>query len=391
MECACKYPIMNPTELIDQGNDHRAQHKPLEALACYAQAFVANPDLAAAWNNYGNVLRECGHPARSVPFLQHAAILDPQNITAHFNLAVAWLMMGNWSQGWAQYEYRWQYEHLAGTLPNYPQPRWTGQDLKGKTILVQGEQGHGDNIQFVRFLYNLHVMGAKVKLRVTDGLIPLLNNSPIIESVQRYDDTDTDFDYWVPIMSIPGMLGITPETLPKPMNYLNAPGDLAQAWLTHLGPKKRMRVGIAWSGRRDAWLNQHKGIPFDVILTMIKSHPHIEWINLQIDATEEESAALTAAGVRLFPGFIHSFADTAALISAMDVVISVDTAVAHLSAALGRPTWICLNWFASCWRWMVNRDDSPWYSTARLFRQPQMGDWNSVITKVTQYLSWFKV
>jgi hypothetical protein len=263
--------------------------------------------------------------------------------------------------------------------------------LKGKTILVQGEQGHGDNIQFVRFLYNLHVQGARIKLRVTDGLIPLLSNSPIIESVQSYNDSDTDFDYWVPIMSIPAILGVTVENLPRPLNYLNPAADLAQAWLQHLGPKKRMRVGIAWSGRRDAWLNQHNGMPFAQALALIQAHPHIEWINLQVDATEEETAALAQAGVRLFPSAIHSFADTAALISAMDVVISVDTAVAHLSGALGRPTWICLNWFASCWRWMVNRDDSPWYSTARLFRQPAQGDWASVIAKVTQYLSWFKV
>lgn len=382
---------MNTPELIDLGNSHRAQHRPLDALACYAQAFVTNPDLPAAWNNYGNVLRECGQPARSIPFLQHAEILDPKNVTSKFNLAVAWLMMGDWNRGWAQYEWRWQYEHLAGTLPQYSQPRWTGQDLKGKTILIQGEQGHGDNIQFVRFLYNLHVMGARIKLKVTDGLIPLLSSNSIIDHVMGYNDDAGEFDYWIPIMSIPGILGITVQNLPRPVNYLNANAGLSQQWLNTLGPKTRMRVGIAWSGRRDAWLNQHKGMTFEQAMTLIRKNPTVEWINLQIDATKEETAALAAAGVRLFPGAIHSFADTAALISAMDVVISVDTAVAHLAGALGRPTWICLNWFASCWRWMADRDDSPWYSTARLFRQPVIDDWDSVIHKVTQYLSWFKV
>lgn len=382
---------MTSQQLIEQGNQLRADRRPRDALTHYAQAFLQDPDSAAAWNNYGNVMRECGEPARSVPFLQHAAILDPNNVTAHFNLAVAWLMMGNWTQGWAQYEWRWQYEHLAGTLPQYPQPRWTGQDLRGRTILVQGEQGHGDNIQFVRFVYNLHLLGARIKLRVTDGLIPLLSNSEIIHSVQRYNDSDTDFDYWIPIMSLPGVLGVTVENLPKPVNYLNPAANLAQAWLQHLGPKTRMRVGIAWSGRRDAWLNTHKGMPFEQALDLIRRHPEVEWVNLQIDATEEESAVLSAAGVRQFPGAIQSFADTAALISAMDVVISVDTAVAHLSGALGRPTWILINWFASCWRWMAKRDDCPWYSTARLFRQPAQDDWQSVIGRVSQYLSWFKV
>ena len=151
------------------------------------------------------------------------------------------------------------------------------------------------------------------------------------------------------------------------------------------------RSGFSWSGRRDAWLNEHKGVPFDTMLEMIKSNTQYEWVNLQIDATDEESKALTAAGVRQFPGAIRNFQDTAALIMAMDVVISVDTAIAHLSGALGRPTWVMLNWFASCWRWMSNRDDSPWYSTIRLFRQPAIDDWQSVTKKVSQFLSWMKV
>lgn len=234
-------------------------------------------------------------------------------------------------------------------------------------------------------------MGAKLKLKVTDGLIPLLSSGSIIERVMRYDDEDNDFDYWIPIMSIPGVLGVTLDNLPKPRSYLNADAGLQKQWLEVLGPKKRMRVGFSWSGRRDAWLNQHKGMPFQDMLDLIKSNPQYEWINLQIDATDEETKALAEAGVTMFPGAIRSFAETAALIMAMDVVISVDTAVAHLSGALGRPTWIMLNWFGSCWRWLTVREDSPWYSTARIFRQPAMDDWKSVTKNVAQYLSWFKV
>ena len=382
---------MDTQLLIAQGNEYRAQNQPTEALKCYAQAFVEDMDLAAAWNNYGNVMRECGQPARAVPFLQHAIALEPQNVTAHFNLAVSYLIQGNYSQGWPLYEVRWNYEHLAGQLPKHTQPRWTGQDLKDKTILVEGEQGHGDNIQFVRFLWNLHVAGAKIKLKVTDGLIPLLSNSPIIERVGGYLDDVGEFDYWTPIMSIPSILGITLENLPKPVNYLNVDMNKQQDWLQILGPKTRMRVGFCWSGRRDAWLNRHKGVPFEGMLELIQTNPQYEWVNLQIDATPEEEAALVAAGVRAYPGSITSFVDTAALIMAMDVVIGVDTAVSHLSGALGRPTWIMLNWFGTDWRWLLNRDDSPWYSTARLFRQPSMGDWASVRKKVSQYLSWMKV
>jgi len=382
---------MNSSELIEAGNQHRADHAPEQALQCYAQAFVQDPGCAAAFNNYGNVQREMGYPERAVPFLQHAATLDPASITARFNLAVCYLLQGNYAQGWPAYESRWDYEHLAGTEPKYSQPRWRGEDLKGKTILVVGEQGHGDCIQFVRFVYNLHAQGAQVKLQVTDGLIPLLSSSNIIQQVGGYNTDMGEFDYWVPIMSIPGLLGITLDNLPRIQSYMNADSALHSAWLERLGPKRRMRVGFSWSGRRDAWLNQHKGVPFETVLAMIRSAPEYEWINLQIDATEDEELALADAGVTRYPGSIRSFADTAALIMCLDVVVSVDTAITHLAGSLGRPVWVMLNQYSTDWRWLLNRDSSPWYSTARLFRQPVRGDWASVTKKITQYLSWFKV
>lgn len=382
---------MNTELLIEQGNQLRAARQPEKALQCYAQAFVADPESAAAFNNYGNVLRELGYPERSVPFLQHAMALEPHNITARFNLAISYLLQGDYARGWPAYEERWQYEHLAGTEPRFSQPRWRGEDLKGKTILVVGEQGHGDNIQFVRFCFNLHAVGARVKLQVTDGLVPLLSPSNVIAQVGRYTDDMGEFDYWVPIMSIPGILGITLQNLPHMQSYLAADAGLVRTWATTLGPKTRMRIGFAWSGRRDSWLNQHKSVPFPVVLDMIQQNPQYEWINLQIDATDEETAALAAAGVSMYPGSVNSFADTAALIAHMDVVVGVDTAVSHLSAALGRPTWIMLNAYSTDWRWLLKRDDSPWYSQVRLFRQPVRDDWASVTAKVAQFLSWFKV
>ena len=381
---------MNSNDLVEAGNQHRANNDPQQALQCYAMAFVQDPDSAAAFNNYGNVMRECGYPGRAIPFLQHAILLDPNNITAKFNLAVSWLLMGNYQQGWPAYESRWNYEHLAGTEPQFAQPRWSGQDLRDRTILVIGEQGHGDCIQFVRFVYNLHMMGARVKLQVTDGLIPLLGTSDIMQ-VAGYGADMGEFDYWIPIMSIPGILGVTLDNLPRVQSYMNATPDLMKQWQDRLGPKYKMRVGITCSGRRDAWLNQHKGVPFDQILAMIQSHPEYEWISLQIDAAPDEEQALANAGLRLWPGSINSFADTAALMMHLDVVIGVDTAVTHLAGALGRPVWVMLNAFATDWRWLLDRDSSPWYSSARLFRQPTMGDWPSVLKKIQQYLSWFKI
>lgn len=381
----------DPVQLIEEGNRLRGENRPDLALKCYMLAMCQDPNSAAAFNNYGNVMRECGQPRRGIPFLQYAVEADPHNVTAQFNLAVSYLILGDYVRGWPAYEARWQYEHLAGTEPRHAQPRWQGEDLNGKTILVVGEQGHGDNIQFSRFLLNLHAAGARVLFQTTAGLIPLFDTSPVIAWIGTYTDTPPKFDYWVPIMSIPGVLGMTLDNLPAQVQYITAASDKHAAWLKLLGAKKRMRVGFSWSGRRDAWLNQHKGMPFETMFELIRNNPEYEWINLQVDATEEESAALAAVGVTMYPGSIASFADTAGLIACLDVVISVDTAITHLAAAQGRPTWLMLQWFATDWRWLLDRDSSPWYPTVRIFRQPQMGDWASVTRKIEQYLSWFKV
>ena len=383
---------MDSNQLIALGTAHREATEPEQALACYGQAFVADPDSAAAFNNYGNTLRELGRPDRAIPFLQHAILLDPGMVTARFNLSVCYLLLGNLPEGFKYYENRWQFEHLAGTLPNYSQPRWSGQDLKDKTILVLGEQGHGDIIQFVRFVPDLIARGAKVHIKATLGLIPLLSQCVVLQGseVSSYEDPDFEFDYWTPMMSIPLVLGTTLETLERPVWYLNAPADKTRAWQQLLGPKYKLRIGFCWSGRKDSWINRHKSVPFETILRMIQSNPDYEWVNLQIDASADEEAALVAVGVKAYPSSIQSWADTAALISNMDVVIGMDTAVSHLSGALGRPTWIMLNQYALDWRWLLDRDDSPWYSTAKLFRQPRRGDWDSVIQQISQYLTWFK-
>lgn len=382
---------MTTEELIDAGTRCREQNNYEGALNYYAQAFVQDRHSASAFNNYGNVLREIGEPDGAVPFLQRAIQLVPDAPTPNFNLAVAYLLTGDYARGWPQYEHRWNFEHLAGTLPNFAQPQWNGQELKGKTILVCQEQGLGDVIQFSRFLYPLHTMGAKIILQVNSNLAPLFANSSIIDQIVDINETPTGFDYWTPIMSLARVLGVTLDNLPKQLSYLSARNDLVSEWAQRLGKKTRLRVGFCWSGRPDSWINRHKGMPFETMTNLIERNLGYEWINLQVECTEEQSAELEKFGVARYPGTIRGFADTAALIHHMDVVISVDTAVAHLSGALGRPTWIPLNWYGVDWRWLLNRDDNPWYSSARLFRQPSLGDWKSVTDKIHQYLSWFKV
>ena len=382
--------VMHTEELIDLGNRAREANDPEQALSYYMQAMAQDRNSASAFNNYGNVLRECGDPAGAVPFLQRSMQLAPEHPTAPFNLAVAYLLMGDYEKGWAQYESRWNYEHLAGTLPEYTQPRWAGEDVQGKKLLVLGEQGHGDNLQFVRFIGDLTARGAYVILAVNSSLRPLFTRLDIPNIVCPGEPLP-EFDYWIPIMSIPGIIGTTLKNLAPVQYYLTADPELQQQWQDRLGPKNRLRVGFCWSGRRDTWINRHKGMPFEDMLALIKRNPNYEWVNLQVDCTAEEEAELIKAGVTAYPGSIKSFSDSAALMMHMDVILAVDTAVAHLAGALGRPVWVMLSQFALDWRWLLNRDDSPWYSTARLFRQPKMGDWASVTDKIHKFLSWYKI
>ena len=227
-------------------------------------------------------------------------------------------------------------------------------------------------------------------LAINESLKPLFQRVAISQIVTA-EDLLPEFDYWTPIMSIPGALGSTLDNLALVQYYLTADPELQRQWQQRLGLKNRLRVGFCWSGRRDTWINRHKAVPFETVLALIKRNPDYEWVNLQCDCSAEEEAELVKAGVTAYPGSIKNFADTAALLMHMDVVLGVDTAVSHLAGALGRPVWVMLNQYGLDWRWLLNRDDSPWYSTARLFRQPKMGDWTSVTDKVHKFLSFYKI
>lgn len=382
---------MNDDILVAAGNSAREENDFEQALSCYAQAFALNRKNQHAWNNYGNVLREVGDPVGAIPFLQYGIHLDPTASTTQFNLAVAYLLAGDYKQGWAQYEHRWNFEHLAGTLPQYSQPKWTGQDLEGKTIFVVAEQGLGDTIQFVRFLADLAAKKARIVLATTTPTIPLFKDSSHIAEILTIGQVPEQFDYWTPIMSIPTAINLTLETLPRNLSYITASNEKIEHWRKILGPKKQLRVGFCYSGRRDSWINRHKGMDIDQMLSLIQRNPNYDWVNLQIDASDEDISKMTLMKCHIYNDQIKDFSDTAGLMHHLDVIISVDTAVAHLSGAMGRPTWIPLNAFGTDWRWLLNRDDSPWYPSARLFRQTTPGDWTGCLDRIHQFLSWFKI
>lgn len=384
---------MTYDELIAYGNHYRSTSEPVKALACYAQAFIENPTIGSAYNNYGNVIREMGYPEQAIGFLLNAIAINEKDSVAQFNLAVAYLLSGDLKRGWKQYEKRWQFEHLDGKLPKLQQPRWEGQDLKNKTIVITGEQGHGDNIQFCRFAEQLVRLGARVIICVEDILKALLIHSFLPPSVVVLgsDDIIPHFDYWSPIMSLPGYLDITYDNLPYKLQYLKPSDSSMKFWQTKLGKKQKLRVGLCWSGRRDSWINQHKAVPFDKIFELVERNPQYEWINLQIDCTQEELNKLHSNGVISFNNEIKNWNDTAGLIMNLDVVIAVDTAVGHLAGALGRPFWLPLNQFGQDWRWLLKRNDSPWYPSCRIFRQPSIGNWDEPLAQIENNLKLFKI
>jgi len=378
---------MNADQLVHTGNDFRNSTQPDKALACYAQAFVLDPTNIHAWNNYGNTLRELGEPKRAIPFLQHAIALDPTDVTANFNLAVAYLLAGDLDKGFDQYEWRWQYEHLAGQLPQLAKPKWNGESLENKTILITSEQGLGDQMQFARYIKNLRQAGAKVIFQVTEGLGELfLTNSLIYQLITDISQAE-EYDYWLPIMSLGKMF----KTVEHELGYITAHPMLVNDWNAVLGIKKQMRIGICWSGRKDSWINQHKSIPVEKIMDLVNLNPDIEWISLQAEATEQENAIIANSPVKVFPGLIRHWADTAGLVHHLDMVISVDTAIAHLAGSMGKQLWMPLNKYAIDWRYLTDTNTSAWYPTARLFRQPAIGDWDSVIIAINKFLEKVKI
>jgi len=381
---------MTPDELVHIGNNYRNSTEPAKALECYAQAFIAQPENIHAWNNYGNVLREMGEPKRAIPFLQHAIALDETYVTAQFNLSVAYLLAGDLLNGFKQYEWRWQYEHLAGTLPQLDKPMWEGQDLRDKKILVMWEQGLGDTIQFVRFFKDLHNLGAKVLFHTHVGMCELFHDNPYVYEVSDKRDDLTGYDYYITTMSLARVLNITLDNLDN-SPYIVAQNQYIEPWRQRLGAKTKMRVGVCWSGRKDSWINQHKGMHVNTMLQLINARPEIEWINLLADANDEEAEYILNSSMRVFPSSIRHWGDTAGLLHHLDLVISVDTAIAHLAGAMGKPLWIPLNNFAVDWRYLLDTSLHPWYNSARIFRQPKIGDWDSVLQGMHLFLDKVKI
>jgi hypothetical protein len=340
---------------------------------------------------------ECRRFSESEDNFRTALSLDSDSTQANWNLALLLLMKGQFKEAWPHYEWRWEkggYCHSARR--NFIQPVWLGQfAIKGKTILIHSEQGIGDTLQFVRFIQDVIQHGAKVLLEVQSEVVDLLRLNQKVEKVFARGDTIPSFDTHCGLMSLPYALKLNLENLKTEEKYLEPDQDKVLKWKKRLPTYLGLRVGLVWSGglrpnQPEVWqLNERRNIP----LVQFESFniPGIEWVSLQKGAPAEndyeELKVSNWNGPEMldFHDYLTDFSETAALITSLDLVISVDTATAHLSGALGCPTWI-LNRFDACWRWQIDREDTPWYPTARLYRQNSPGNWSNVMAQVKQDL-----
>ncbi|MFM8678775.1 MAG: tetratricopeptide repeat protein [Alphaproteobacteria bacterium] len=364
----------------------RATGRAAEALAALDAGLALAPANAAFHVNRANVLRDLGRPAEARDAYDRALALQPGLADARRNRAMLMLLAGEWEEGWREWEWRKRSSEPSGDR-FASRPAWSGaEDPAGRRIFLHWEQGFGDTIQFCRYAPLLAARGARVTLSVQEPLLRLAASlAPGIEVVGGARGPAGGFDLHCPLMSLPLAFGTTPGSVPPPA-ALRAPLELEAAWAARLGPRDgRPRIGLAWSGRPSHANDRNRSMPFAALAPLLG--PGARWICVQQEIRQADAAALRADGrVEHFGPELGDFADTAALLAQLDLVVSVDTAVAHLAGTLGLPLWLLLPRDPD-WRWLAGREDSPWYPSARLFRQGSAGDWAGVLGQVSTALA----
>jgi tetratricopeptide (TPR) repeat protein len=370
-----------------------------ESLASCNRAIALKPDYVEGYCNRGSVLLAERRVAEALSSYDRALEIDPDYAPGHVNRALALLLAGDYERGWTENEWRWKDRSswVIREKRNFQQPQWLGGiSPAGKTILLQSEQGYGDTIQFCRYAALVANLGARVILEVPRALAPLLGSLNGMARVVVQGEPLPHFDMFCPLLSLPLALRTTLSSIPAQVPYLAVAEDRRRIWQDKLGERLRPRIGLAWSGgfrpaRPELWsVNERRNIPLAKFAALRSLGADFYSVQ-KGEPAESELAELMANGwdgpdIANFAGEVGDFADSAALIQQLDLVISVDTAAAHLAGSLAKPVWI-LNRFDACWRWLLNRDDSPWYPTARLYRQNDPGDWDSVMRTVASDLA----
>ena len=375
----------------NRGNVLGDLERPDDALASYDRAIELKPDYAEVYNSRGNALVRLNRPEDALASYDKAITLKPDYAEAYWNQSLCYLLTGHFEQGWRLYEWRKRRQKPIA-VRTYPQPLWLGEeDVAGKTLFIYWEQGIGDTIQFCRYVTLVAGLGAQVILEVPKTLMSLLSHLTGVTQLVEPATALPPFDYQCPLLSLPLAFQTTLSNIPSTIPYLKSSADKSRFWKDKLGERSRLRVGLVWSGgfrpdQPELWsVNRRRNIPLAKLA--ILKHPDIEFYSLQKgEPAESELAELTRRnwdGPRIidYASELHDFSDTAALVENLDLVISVDTSTAHLAGALGKPVWI-LNRFDTCWRWLLDRTDSPWYPTAKLYRQQKAAYWDDVVEQI---------
>jgi len=355
-----------------------------EALTAYDKALALKADLPEVWFSRGNVFFDLNRDDEALQSYGKAIDLRPENAEALLNKSLVKLSLGEFDEGWSLYEWRWKSKFFTSPVRGFSQKPWLGDaDIASKTILVHSEQGFGDIIQFYRYLAELQKLDCKIIFETPAPLTPLFATQKHNFQIITWGATYPHFDVHCPLLSLPHAFKTTLQTIPAFIPYLvSSPGKLDD-WRKKLGQKNKPRVGLAWSGNPRN-VDIRRNIPLELLLPMMSAG--IEWHSLQKDVLEGDRVSLkTNPAIVDFTASLNDFSDTAALITELDLVISVDTVAAHLAGALGKPVWILLP-FHPEFRWLRGRTDSPWYPTACLFRQTNHGDWGGVIGQVSEEL-----
>ncbi len=359
-----------------------------EAILEYRRALELDPDDPQFLTNLGLGLWAIGRQDEAIAAYRQAIGRKHDYFEAHYNLAVSLLLKGEFEEGWREHEHRWQIKGLQAPARICSQPRWRGEDLQGRTILLDAEQGYGDVIHFVRYVPEIARRGGRVILFCYAELVPLLRRQLGIEQVIS-TNPPPPFDVHCPLLDIPFVLGTRRSSIPADVPYLKADPALAEAWGRKLDPRTgRLRVGLVWAGQPLNIRDGERSIAFSMLAPLVRT-TGVTFYSLQTgDAASQAKHPPRGMELIDLTADIRDFADTAALISHLDLVISVDTAVAHLAGAMAKPVWVMITSVPD-WRWLLDREDSPWYPTMRLFRQTVRGHWDDVVRRVAEALRAF--
>ena len=379
----------NPSIYFNKANSLRYLREFEAAIQAYDQTLVIEPNFAEAYCNKAGCLEQIGAYEDAITVCKKALSIKPDFATAHWNLAFCFLLLGDFENGWKEHEWRWSSPDLPihQERRNFDQPLWLGQEsLLNKTIFLYAEQGLGDTLQFCRFATQVKQLGAKVILEVQKPLVSLLSSLAGVDQIISKGETVPAFDYQCPLMSLPlALKAYSMEAMSSSIPYLHAPKESISKWENMLGKKTMPRVGIVWSGNPDHHNDWNRSIPLNQLLRLSSSEYQLVSVQKNISATDRTLLEAHPEVLR-FENDLDDFSDTAALCELLDLVITVDTSVAHVAGSLGKETWLLLPKNPD-WRWLLNRADTDWYLNMRIYRQEELLNWAPVIDRVKNDLN----